>query len=81
MTRAEAILEARRKLQAGDFRRAVVEMVPEDLDYDRLILECGHTKAWSSWNSKLMAQADHSDIRERCTSCAEEWIVKNSDAS
>ena len=79
MTREDAILEARRKLQAGDFQRAIVEIVPVDLDYDRFKLECGHTKAWSS---RLSVRVDNNDpIRERCTTCAEEWIVKNSDAS
>ena len=79
MTRADAILEARRKLEAGEFQRAVVEVAPEDLDYDRITLECGHTKVWTP---RMMMYIDKvSPLLGRCNQCAEEWIAGNTDAS
>jgi hypothetical protein len=76
MTREEAILDARRKLEAGEFQRAVVKIVPADVGYDRLTLECGHSKAWMPG----LVLNDKKALRERCVACAEEWITKSSGA-
>lgn len=72
MTNEEAILEARRKFAAGDFRRAVVSITPETLDWDGMILECGHRSAWCSKIRIDPAPPAHDNCRE----CAKEWIVQ-----
>ena len=42
MTHSEAIQEARRRKDAGEFYRKIVARHPEDLHYSRFDLACGH---------------------------------------
>jgi hypothetical protein len=73
MTRQEAILEARRKQEAGEFNRAVVKREPADLNWDQLILECGHTTAWTA---KIHFTPNPPD-KQICSECAKEWVEQN----
>ena len=68
MTRAERIIEARRRCAAGEFDRAVVANEPYDLRANRLTLECGH---WTSWLHELVQVAPD---RQTCAECAAAWI-------
>jgi len=52
-------------LQDGKFRRKITSREPEDLNYDRITLECGHHGYCSSFDE---------DQARNCRTCAEEWI-------
>jgi hypothetical protein len=71
MTRAEAIIEARRKYQAGEFNRKVVKRTPKNLLTDIAELECGHTES----STALNFSADKSPA---CLKCVDRWIEENS---
>jgi len=75
MTRAEAIREARRKLNAGEFSRTIVSRVPDNLHYDLITLECGHEQWWSL---VLDDFPEHLTGLRQCSQCAEKWIKENS---
>lgn len=66
--RSETILEARRKLHAGDFNQRVVKRIPVDLCNDRVELECGDTV------ETIASQRDE----EACVPCCNRWIAENS---
>ena len=70
MTRNEAIVESRRKLKAGEFDRAVLSVEPDDVHWDRLVLECGH---WTAWAAKLHSNGVPPE-RDACYKCAREWV-------
>ena len=65
MTKSEAILEARRMLDAGEFNRGIVERMSESMLYDRALLTCGHRR---------MVLPNDTAITEKCWKCAEAWI-------
>jgi hypothetical protein len=72
VTRVERIIEARRKLDAGEFNREVVAVEPDDLSYDLLTLECGHkTVIASSLRRTLNRKGSE---RVTCHKCANAWI-------
>ena len=48
MTHSEAIQEARRRKDAGEFYCKIVARHPEDLHYSRFDLACGHQFASAS---------------------------------
>ena len=73
MTRAERIIEARRKLEAGEFDQAVTVNEPHDLLANRLTLECGHRKSWILG----IHESDTPRARQRCLECASAWINAN----
>jgi hypothetical protein len=68
MTRAERIIEARRKLAAGEFDRAVTANEPYSLTSNQLTLECGHIHHW------IPELRRNAPVRQRCDQCAEVWI-------
>jgi hypothetical protein len=73
MTRSEAILEARRKIEAGEFDRAVTGIEPADLTWDTLKLECGHTGLWCA---KIRIDKTPPQ-QEKCSECAKAWVAEN----
>lgn len=77
MTREQAIEEARRKLDAGGFQRSVVSRTPEDLNLDRITLDCGHQKCWSRSNSQFRHQELVEATLQRCYECAKAWVTEN----
>lgn len=74
MTREEAIREARRKLEAGEFSREIVSRKPDGLEYDIAILECGHDQCWSLILDDFPEYV--TELR-KCMDCAREWIKEN----
>jgi hypothetical protein len=70
MTRAEAIIEARRKYQAREFDRKIVKRTPKNLLSDIAELECGHTEATSGFDLK--------DKSSPCLKYIDRWIEENS---
>jgi hypothetical protein len=70
MTRAERILEARRKLDAGEFDRAVTASEPYNICSNQLTLECGH---WSVWILGVH-ESDETPARQKCHECAMAWV-------
>jgi hypothetical protein len=90
MTRIEAILAARAQKQAGGFHRKIVRVTPCDLETDVIELECGHTRKQTE-SSHQLDESIRDLMRkvgtekpilegEYCSTCAEEWIIGNSDA-
>jgi hypothetical protein len=71
MTREEAILEARRKDKAGEFRRRIVKRTPKDINLNDLELECGHRSV--EWANRP-AEYDNG-----CLDCVNQWIAENSE--
>jgi hypothetical protein len=78
MTHEEAIQEARRKLDAGEFSRALIGRTPEDLQHDRVTLECGHKTLWMRGMDHLRKGLEKPLDRDDCIDCAQEWIEENS---
>jgi hypothetical protein len=69
MTNAEAIVEARRKTKAGEFKRQIVKRTPRNILVDKVELECGHSTG-------LLAET--TSEYEDCQDCAERWVAENS---
>ena len=68
MTRAEAIIEARRLRAAGEFRRQIVQRTPDDIRYDCFELVCGH-------HMLLMAALVRAGEEALlCHRCMEAWV-------
>lgn len=65
MTREEAILEGRRMLDRGEFKREIVQRKLIDLDFDLATLACGHTV-------KFFRTCEYTDFE--CSDCADQWI-------
>jgi hypothetical protein len=77
MTRSEAILEARRKYDAGDFNRRVSQRMPENFTWDSVTLDCGHI----IHHSEMILGGKPLSERRACWRCAEAWIAENATAS
>lgn len=71
MTKREAILECRRRSDAGEFNRKIVGAEPEDLRYDKVQLSCGHSHLLMR-SLQALSQGEMS-----CPDCADEWIEAN----
>ena len=61
----DRILEARAKLAAGDFDHVVVERFPEELTWDRVILDCGH---------RSIIRPESVETKAYCLTCAENFM-------
>jgi hypothetical protein len=73
VTRAEAIVEALKMRAAGEFRRQIVRRIPEDLNYDRFELVCGH-------HLSLMASVIQvGEEMMACRGCMEDWVNAHSE--
>jgi hypothetical protein len=91
MTRSEAILEARKRKQAGDFNRQIAHITPCDLYTDLIELTCGHARTAPESSRRLdesmrdlRRQATTDDPApggEPCDRCAEEWIIRHTEAA
>jgi hypothetical protein len=68
MTREERIIEGRRKLESGDFHRAVTSTSPLNFEWNRVTLECGHEMLWDPVIIKKLP------ARMKCHKCAEIWL-------
>jgi hypothetical protein len=72
MTHSEAIQEARRRKDAGEFYRKIVARYPDDLHYDRFDLACGH-------NLLVMpALVGPGEEVLSCRECSDDWIKAHS---
>jgi hypothetical protein len=69
---ADVLREQRRLYADGGFRRHWTGRKPQDLDCDRLQLECGH---WMYWGHKRPLPPD--DLVE-CDDCARRFLRKSS---
>src|SRR5262245_10669960 len=65
-----AVILAREKYDRGEFRRAVVRRLPQDLFGDDLILECGHTT--------MATRREEDFVSVDCQTCANAWIEAES---
>ena len=59
------LLAAREARARGEFNREVIERSPEDFNFDRVILSCGHTAG--------LLRSDPSR-KVDCLRCAEQWM-------
>jgi hypothetical protein len=74
MTRAEAILAARKMKAAGQFHRKIVARVPDDMHYDKFQLACGHHLLL------LPALVRDTDEALGCRDCMEDWVKTHSES-
>ena len=78
MTRDERIVEARRMIEAGEFDRKIVSSKPEDLDYDRITLECGHNTlaapSFRALSRDVRKRQSRDPDCETCRDCVDAWI-------
>lgn len=72
MTKSEIITEARRRTEEGFFDRREVSREPEDLHWNRIMLECGHRRLESEMLHKLRGES--ADELLFCDDCAKAWI-------
>lgn len=72
MTRPKAILAARKLAKEKFFHRAITRREPEDLDWNKVTLECGHST--QEIEGIQCPANEHRDGRVACDDCAKAWI-------
>jgi hypothetical protein len=73
MTHADAILKPGACWEAGEFTRSATGSTPDDIYWNSVALECGHSISWCSQVAGSVPE------RVRCIQCAKEWINANSE--
>lgn len=71
MSKAEVIAEARRRTEEGFFDRQETAREPENLHFDRVTLECGHSLVETESTRRTREQLG---MGIRCYRCAEAWV-------
>ena len=65
------ILRAREMQKNGDFDRRIINRVPQSLELDTTVLECGHT----GFHFVRMSPEETT----YCNDCAEEWMKREAE--